>query len=241
MARQKKAGLLANIGINMAGVTFYTKQGKTIMRSSHSRQPKRRTRAQFDVRQRTRHTTALWQMMKDADPMFTGGKSTYACFASLTNRLPVVYFPNTGTYAGASLLLPGMLLAYGTLEPVKEHLGEVDGTPALFTSLNKSDMRRGEVWRLYTVQQLVKGGCPKVKVKMEVVTKDDFVMVDGCLALVGDRFADDMAGWAVVRVNGDRCSTQTVVTRCTYYERFTTEEALQEAAKSYGGLTEPKF
>lgn len=240
MSKQKMSGLLANGSMRSAGVTFYTKQGKTIVRTSHSMQPKRRTRAQFDVRQRTRHTTALWQMMKNAAPMFTGGKSTYACFASLTNRLPVVYLPNTGTYYGASLLLPGMPLAYGTLEPVTERLGEVNGAPALLTSLKKSDMRRGEELRLYTVKQLVKGACPKVNVKMEVVTKDDFVMVDGCLALVGDRFADDMAGWAVVRVDDDRCSTQTVVTRCTYYERFTTEEALQEAAKSYGGLTELK-
>lgn len=28
------------------------------------------------------------------------------------------------------------------------------------------------------------------------------------------------------------------VTRCTYYQRFTTDEALQAAAKSYGGLTD---
>ena len=32
-------------------------------------------------------------------------------------------------------------------------------------------------------------------------------------------------------------SRQRVVTRCTYYERYITEEALQAAAKSYGGLT----
>jgi len=29
---------------------------------------------------------------------------------------------------------------------------------------------------------------------------------------------------------------QSIVTRCKYYERYTTEEALEEAAKSYGGL-----
>ena len=27
-----------------------------------------------------------------------------------------------------------------------------------------------------------------------------------------------------------------IVTQCTYYERYTTEEALQATAKSYGGL-----
>ena len=50
--------------------------------------------------------------------------------------------------------------------------------------------------------------------------------------------ADPMFGWALVRVDGDRCSTQAAVTRCTYYERFTTEKALNDAAASYGGLTE---
>ncbi len=42
---------------------------------------------------------------------------------------------------------------------------------------------------------------------------------------------------ALVRVEGGRCSSQSLVTRCRYYEQFTTEEALQEAAESYGGLT----
>jgi hypothetical protein len=35
---------------------------------------------------------------------------------------------------------------------------------------------------------------------------------------------------------GNNCSTQSIVTRCKYYMQFTTEEALENAAKSYGGL-----
>lgn len=54
----------------------------------------------------------------------------------------------------------------------------------------------------------------------------------------GDGYGDEMKGWALVRINGDRCSTQTAVTRCRYYRQFTTVEALQEAAASYGGLTD---
>ena len=65
--------------------------------------------------------------------------------------------------------------------------------------------------------------------------------VDGQLALVGEEFADDMKGWAVVRVVKDRCTPQTIVTRCTLYQQYTTEEALQAAAKSYGGITERPF
>ena len=44
-----------------------------------------------------------------------------------------------------------------------------------------------------------------------------------------------------VRIIDDRCSPQAIVTRCTLYEQYTTEEALQTAAKSYGGLTETPF
>ena len=67
--------------------------------------------------------------------------------------------------------------------------------------------------------------------------------VDGCLALVGAEFADTMKGWALVAAvcssTGEwRCSPQGLVTRCTYYEQFTTDEALQTAAQSYGGLTD---
>ena len=57
------------------------------------------------------------------------------------------------------------------------------------------------------------------------------------MALISNEFADNMKGWALILVQGTSCSTQTAVTRCTYYQQFTTEEALQEAAASYGGLT----
>ena len=66
-------------------------------------------------------------------------------------------------------------------------------------------------------------------------------VVDGHLALVGEEFADEMKGWALVRVADNRCSPQTIVTRCTLYQQYTTEEALQTAAKSYKGLTDHGF
>ena len=66
-------------------------------------------------------------------------------------------------------------------------------------------------------------------------------VVDGQLALTGEEFADEMKGWALVQVIENRCTPQTIVTRCTLYEQYTTEEALQVAAKSYGGLTETPF
>ena len=59
----------------------------------------------------------------------------------------------------------------------------------------------------------------------------------GTLALVGDLFANPKLGFGLVRIIDGHASSQRVVTRCTYYERYTTEEALQAAAKSYKGLT----
>jgi hypothetical protein len=40
------------------------------------------------------------------------------------------------------------------------------------------------------------------------------------------------------RVEGERCSSQNLVSRCRYYEQYTTEEAMLAAAESYGGLTD---
>ena len=60
---------------------------------------------------------------------------------------------------------------------------------------------------------------------------------EGCVVLTDERFADTMKGFALVHVINGHASHQRIVTNCTYYERFTTEEALQAAAKSYRGLT----
>ena len=47
-----------------------------------------------------------------------------------------------------------------------------------------------------------------------------------------------MLGFGLVRIKDGHVSRQHVVTICTYYVQYTTEEALQAAAKSYGGLTD---
>ena len=65
--------------------------------------------------------------------------------------------------------------------------------------------------------------------------------VDGLMALTGSMFADTSTGWALVHIRGEKCSSQTVVTHCTLYEQYTSEEALMIAAESYGGLTETPF
>jgi hypothetical protein len=42
-----------------------------------------------------------------------------------------------------------------------------------------------------------------------------------------------VVGFGLVQVINGKASSQRVVTHCTYYEKYTTEEAIQAAAKSY--------
>jgi hypothetical protein len=72
---------------------------------------------------------------------------------------------------------------------------------------------------------------------MREVSWNEMTLEDGYYVLKGEEFADPMMGWALVLVKGKRCSPQTIITRCTLYQQFTSEEALQSAIKSYGGLT----
>ena len=128
----------------------------------------------------------------------------------------------------------------GTLPTVQQQLGEVDSTPALITDLRYGEYLFHEKLWLYTAEQNMEG-VPRVRFRKRDVSRSEMTVVDGHLALVGEEFSDEMKGWALVRVIDDRCSPQTIVTRCTLYQQYTTEEALKAAAKSYKGLTEPPF
>jgi hypothetical protein len=145
-----------------------------------------------------------------------------------------------------------MVISDGPLPPINYQLGEADGQPALLTDLTPKDVREDE-YLLYVLKQRVlpqqlAEEMAQLSIHVENITPDQFVTVpstlltpykskDGCLALVGDHFADPMLGFGLVRIKDGHASHQRVVTNCIYYERYTTEEALQAAAKSYGGLT----
>lgn len=249
----KATGFVLKGRLKKQGITVYPLNGVMIMRSARSDERRSNTRGQFVQRQRMRHTTALWQKLKWCNPMFSGGKSVYARFATLANRLPAVYVPCNGLLDGASFLMPDIPVSDGNLTPVKQRLGELplrdaagsasaggeqSGSMALITNLKASDLLRHEKLYLYTAEQRVEGRKPQVLfLPVRELGLDEFVEVDGRLALSGEEFADNMKGWALVRVDGDRCSTQSIVTRCRLYEQYTTEGALQKAAESYGGLT----
>ena len=249
MKKQKTVGLLVNGSSKATGMTFYTRQGHTVVRAARSAQPERRSRGQFDQRMRMRHTIALWHVIKATGHLFGEGVAAYRRFASAANRLTPGYVPCNGYLGIATFLLPGIPVSDGQIAAVKEWLGKVDGEDALLTNLRPSDLDRHEELRLCCLRQSLEGSAPQLVVSWRTLDlptgKENYFggephlrLVDGKLAVVGGALADPMFGWALVRVDGDRCSTQSAATRCTYYERFTTDNALREAAASYGGLTE---
>ena len=227
-------GLMMTGSFRRACMTFYMRSGEIVARVSKSQEKHSNTLGQFVSRQRMRHTVALWKALTWCKPMFTQHKTSYQGFVALANRLPVVYVPKTGPGSDASFLMPGLPVSDGTLATVKQWL---EGS-ALLTNLKASDLKLGEELCRYTAEQSIEEKTPRVRFTVRRVALGEFAEVGGCLALEGAEFADEMKGWALVRVDGERCSTQAIVTRCSYYQQFTTDEALQTAAKSYGGLTD---
>ena len=241
---------------HLGGATIYQRGKKTFMRETHIIQPHRLSRTQLVLRERIAHNNILWRRLKATrHTHFEGGVDAYRRFMSVNRLSPTVYLTKGQVSNNTSLLLPNMAVSNGPLTPISYQFGEVDGQPALLTDLTPKDIRKGE-YLLYVVQQEVihwQGGedLPQVHISVETVTPEQFTLVpstlqspyiskDGTLALVGDRFGDSMQGFALVRIQNNHVSSQHVITRCNYYERYTTEEALQAAAKSYKGLTGEK-
>ncbi|MBP5542071.1 MAG: hypothetical protein J6X88_10540 [Bacteroidales bacterium] len=249
----RATGLLENIEGQLESLTFYKKNGKTFVRPRHIDQPRRLSRKQLLVRERQSHNNALWRALKRTKMVFfAGDKAPYNSFMSLNMFSPVPYLQRLQYQSDNALLLPEMVLSDGPLPPISYQLGEVDGRPALLTDLTRAAASKERLLLYVLEQQIIPWHRDedlfRLNIEVETLTADDFVNVPstllspyknvhGTLALVGDRFADPMLGFGLVRVEEGRASSQRVVTRCTYYERFTTEEALQAAAKSYGGLT----
>ena len=232
-------GLMLVGSMRTSGVTVYMKQGRLITRASNSNEKRSNTLPQFIQRQKMRHSVQLWKMLKFCEPMFTQRPTAYNNFMSLANRMPVVYVERL-QMDQASFLMPSIPVSDGTLPTVQQHLGEVDGTPALITDLQDGKYLFNEKLWLYTAEQNMEG-VPRVRFTKRAVSRSEMTVVNGHLALVGEEFADEMKGWALVRVVDKRCSPQTIVTRCTLYQQYTAEEALQAAAKSYKGLTNHDF
>lgn len=219
------------------GITTYMKQGQLILRSANSIQRRSNTLPQFIQRQKMRHSVALWKALKYCGPMFTAGPTAYNNFLSLANRLPVLYVEKV-LMEQTSFLIPGIPVSDGSLPEVRQELGEVDGMPALITGLEGKDYDcRARLW-LFTAVQTGSDRDIRVQFSKRELAWENLALSDGHYVLKGDEFSDDMKGWALVLVKGERCSPQTIVTRCTFYKKYMTEDALEKAADSYGGLTD---
>ena len=244
MKKKDNAGLGMTIPkrMRLAGMTFYLRNGQVVGRASSTHEKRSNTLPQFIQRQKMRHTTALWKMLRFCDVMFTERRTAYQNFASLANQLPAVYVLDDGMMNQSSFLMPGIPMSDGILPVVKQELGEVNGVPALLTDLKVEERSEHVTLRLYTAVQTIENEVlPRVRFTMREVSWWDMTVVDGHLALVGEEFADEMKGWALVKVIDGRCSPQAIVTRCTLYQQYTTEDALERASDSYGGLTETPF
>ena len=208
MKNQRKAkGLLFTGRVPKSNVTIYYRNGDFVVRPAHSEGKRSNTSKQFVQRQRMRHSIALWKALKPCQPLFTNGKTNYNGFITLANRLPVVFVPKFWDDC-AALLMPDIPVSEGTLLPIKQQIGMVDGTPALTTNLKATEWGQPERWMLYTAEQLEGNTTPMVRFKVREVSLDDFAEVDGCLALVDNEFSNEMKGWALVRRNGDRLPCQ---------------------------------
>ena len=240
MMRKKSTskGLMLIGSLRKAGVTTYMKQGKMITRVSSSDERRSNTLPQFIQRQKMRHTIALWKTLKFCKTMFTERQTAYSNFASLANRLPAVFVPNNGVMNNASFLMPGIPVSDGRLPAINEQLGEVDGTAALMTDLKADAWMPQTKLLLYTAVQHFECNMPLVRFSVREVPWEEMTFVDDHYVLKDEAFADDMKGWALVLVRGEKCTSQTIVTRSTFFQSYTTEEAMQSAAESYGGLTE---
>lgn len=233
-------GLIGQLG----EMTFYQKNGKTFARPKHIHQPRRLSRKQLEQREKQSHNNILWRVLKDANELYIeGGTGPYYRFMSVNRFSPTVYLTKQQLFCGFTLLLPDMVVSDGPLPSIGYQLGEHDGTPALLTDLPIEEAQKGKLL-LYTLHQRIlmhqdeEHNRPWMQMEVdEVDLSKAATNEDGCVVLTDERFADTMKGFALVRIIDGHASHQRIVTHCTYYERFTTEEALQAAAKSYRGLT----
>ena len=193
MATLKNNLMVPNGTLKKDGVTFYQRNGTTVVRSAHSEQPHRRTRSQFEARQRMANCTSLWKALRQAtEPVLTGGKSSYGRFCTLMRKLPVVYLPKGARQMGATLLLPGMPVSDGMLPDIEYQLGEVGDEPALLTSLRLrtgadsaasalygrgGSLRRGEWLCLFRLEQVLTTfngtTIPRLNVKVEELNEEN--------------------------------------------------------------------
>ena len=282
MAESKNKNLGFHGRIRGLGVTFYQRGGRTYARVSTRSTSNKQSLGQFKVRERMRHSIALWKSFYTPyEPLMdtSGGLTAYNAFLRANSALPTAYLTKQPRQ-GAALLMPGMVVSEGRLPAVEYDFavlesGERVVLTDLLTGIDEGETREltircnddlrqllcsrsrnpqlmhGDKVRFYRFEQRLKDDCPTVKMSCcEMALDNDprqnpalrnwrFYSHEGRLAIGGAD--DENRGWAVV-IYGEKeqsASTQQVITTCRLYEQYTTDEALAQAAESYGNVEKP--
>ena len=169
-------------------------------------------------------------------------------------RLPAVEYDFATLPGGERVVLTNLLTGIDAAETQELTIGCNDDLRQLLCSSNRNpQLMPGDKVRFYRFEQQLQGTCPKVKVDCLEMTLDNdprhnpasrgwrFYSHEGRLAI--GNADDENRGWAVV-IYGEKersASTQQVLTTCQLYEQYSTDEALAQAAESYGNVTKPSL
>ena len=169
-------------------------------------------------------------------------------------RLPALEYGFAVLESGERVVLTDLLTGIDEGETRELNIDCNDDLRQLLCSRSRNpQLMPGDKVRFYRFEQLLEGDCPRVKVNCcELALDNDprqnpalrewrFLSHEGRLAIGGAD--DENTGWAVV-LFGEKeqsASTQRVVTTCRLYEQYTTDEALAQAAESYGNVEKPSL
>jgi hypothetical protein len=169
-------------------------------------------------------------------------------------RLPAVEYDFAVLESGERVVLTNLLTGIDEGETQELAIGCNDDLRQLLCSSNRNpQLMSGDRVRFYRFEQRIQDDCPTVKVSCcELALDNDprqnpalrswrFYSHEGRLAI--GNADDENTGWAVVLFGKKEqsASTQRVVTTCRLYEQYTTDEALAQAAESYGNVEEPSL
>ncbi|MBR3985706.1 MAG: hypothetical protein IKK04_01005 [Bacteroidales bacterium] len=167
-------------------------------------------------------------------------------------RLPAVEYDFAVLESGERIVLTDLMTGIDEGETRELNIGCNDDLRQLLCSSSRNpQLMPGDKVRFYRFEQRIQDNCPTVKITCcELALDNDprqnpalqgwqFYSHEGRLA-IGDA-DDENTGWAVV-LFGEKeqsASTQKVLTTCRLYEQYTTDEALAQAAESYGNVEKP--
>ena len=169
-------------------------------------------------------------------------------------RLPAVEYGFAVLESGERVVLTNLLTGIEEGETQELTIGCNDDLRQLLCSSNRNpQLMPGDKVRFYRFEQRIQDDCPTVKISCcELALDNDprqnpalrnwqFFSQEGRLAI--GNADDENTGWAVV-LFGEKeqsASTQRVVTTCRLYEQYSTDEALAQAAESYGNVEKPSL